>query len=538
MSAAGIEEESAGLLESHSIGTSKPPANPAAAELFHDFCGRPETAQVEVTVENRFFRGFQHAEIDWNKPVHGLLVDFKGDSMQIGMILQRLEACGEQYVFLGNPPPFNGGWHFTALDDFEHVFEQKKLDPAWQGIRVWHKVNYVPSVTEQGEPALVPKEVFDPKNKQQGAIAIGEKFKLTTLFFTGGLMPHTLNATLLDQSDACAVLLRSLELGTSFATIGHGLDVLLALGKDASPLQGRKAAVFPNQEHLLRIHGVEVAPEALCIDGGLVSASCWSQATAEPFFAALKLPAETQPEKLPRTARCLQRSTTETVFCFDGSKMSGGRSFILGDSAAPTVAFFVDDVADPIEAFTILNHLAKLKFNIHLISHSQAEHERGDASEGASLRRVKTETVWGNTMYALKDCCCELLTLPANLVDASFRFDGFFVAGGQCPYYMMKDPAIKAIMDATPIAAAVCHGPEALIGTKWLHPSPSGEVGKFVSYYGAWMSFRDVLHAYERKKPGEICEDATGRFFTGNAPNSTQAMVVRACEAILKERSD
>lgn len=52
------------------------------------------------------------------------------------------------------------GWHFTALDDFEHVFEQKKLDPAWQGIRVWHKVNYVPSVTEQGEPALVPKEQF------------------------------------------------------------------------------------------------------------------------------------------------------------------------------------------------------------------------------------------------------------------------------------------------------------------------------------------------------------------------------------------
>ena len=92
MSAAGIEEESAGLLESHSIGTSKPPANPAAAELFHDFCGRPETTQVGVTVENRFFRGFQHAEIDWNKPVHGLLVDFKGDSMQIGMILQRLEV--------------------------------------------------------------------------------------------------------------------------------------------------------------------------------------------------------------------------------------------------------------------------------------------------------------------------------------------------------------------------------------------------------------------------------------------------------------
>ena len=62
-------------------------------------------------------------------------------------------------------------------------------------------------------------------------------------------MPHTLNATLLDQSDACAVLLRCLELGCRFATIGHGLDVLLALGKDASPVQGRKAAVFPKQEN-------------------------------------------------------------------------------------------------------------------------------------------------------------------------------------------------------------------------------------------------------------------------------------------------
>lgn len=208
------------------------------------------------------------------------------------------------------------------------------------------------------------------------------------------------------------------------------------------------------------------------------------------------------------------------------------RSCVLGDPKAPTVAFFVDDVADPIEAFTILNHLQKLKFNVHLISHSQAEHE---PELVAGIRNVKTETVWGNAMYALKDCCCELPTIPANLVDPSLRFDGFFVAGGQCPYYMMRDPAITAIMDATPIAAAVCHGPEALIGTKWLHPT-DGEVGKFTSYYGCWMSFRDVKHAYERKKPGEICQDVTGRFFSGNAPNSTQAMVERACEAILAAR--
>ena len=75
-------------------------------------------------------------------------------------MLNRVQACGEQYVFLGNPPPFNGGWHFTALDDFEHVLEQGRLNPSWRGIRVWHKVNFVPSITEQGEPALVPKEKF------------------------------------------------------------------------------------------------------------------------------------------------------------------------------------------------------------------------------------------------------------------------------------------------------------------------------------------------------------------------------------------
>ena len=93
-----------------------------------------------------------------------------------------------------------------------------------------------------------------------------------------------------------------------------------------------------------------------------------------------------------------------------------------------------------------------------------------------------------------------------------------------------QDPAVTAIMDAAPYAAAVCHGPEALIGSKWLHPG-DGKVGPFISYYGAWMSFRDIP-GYERKKPGEICEDASGRLFTGNAPNSTKAMVVRACEAI------
>lgn len=65
---------------------------------------------------------------------------------------------------------------------------------------------------------------------------------------SGGLMPHILNATLLDQSDACRVLLRFMELGTNFAAIGHGLDVVLALGKEHCPIRWRKAAVFPNQD--------------------------------------------------------------------------------------------------------------------------------------------------------------------------------------------------------------------------------------------------------------------------------------------------
>ena len=71
---------------------------------------------------------------------------------------QKNEASDEQYVFLGNPPPFKGGWHVTALDDFEHALEQRRLDPRWKGIRIWHKVNYVLSTTVSGEPALVPKE--------------------------------------------------------------------------------------------------------------------------------------------------------------------------------------------------------------------------------------------------------------------------------------------------------------------------------------------------------------------------------------------
>merc|ERR1712151_693754 len=129
-------------------------------------------------------------------------------------------------------------------------------------------------------------------------------------------------------------------------------------------------------------------------------------------------------------------------------------------------------------------------------------------------------------MYGLRDCTVVVTTTPANMLPSSLAIDGFFVAGGQCPYFMQKDDAVTALMNASPIAAAVCHGPEALIGSKWLDPEdPNG--GNFTSYYGAWMSFRHVIGRYQKLKPGEICCAASGCLFTGNAPNSTKAMVTQ-----------
>ncbi|CAJ1373919.1 unnamed protein product [Effrenium voratum] len=372
------------LLETHGIGKAQAPANPAAADLFRSFCERAETAPKALEVENRFFAGYGKSELDWSRPVHGILGDFKGDSMQMmGMLLQRLEACKEQYIFLGNPPPFNGGWHFTALDDFEHP-TQKDLDPSWRNIRIWHKVNYVASQTEKGEVALVPKEEFDPKNKHQGAIAISSTFKLATIFLTGGLMPHTLNATLLaDGSDAAALLLKHLELKTRVAAIGHGLDVLLALGA----LKGFEAAHFPNQEHLLRINGLQPSgsPVCACAREGLelVTAGFWGQATAEPFFAALGLGSAAAEPRAADVGRAVRVRSAETAFCWDAGKLQQLKgTCITGDPAAPTVAVLVDDVADPIEAYTMIDHLIQLKFNAHLISHSQDERRARNPSAG------------------------------------------------------------------------------------------------------------------------------------------------------------
>lgn len=544
-----LAEEATKVFGIHGIGSGKPPVKP---ELFEEIRARAETEQVNMTIENRLFSGFKHNEIDWAKPVHAIVLDFKGDGMQLGQILQHLSDRGEQYVFIGNPLPFNGGWHFSAVNDFEHPKEQTSLSPGWKDIRIWHKVNYVPTLTDAGEAAIAPLESFNPANKTEGAIPISESCKFTTIILIGGLMPHTLNATLMDGNSPASILFsKHFDLGVNFATIGHGLDVLIALGTpERSFIEKWSAAVFPGQDNLLRISGVQegTGSQQLAVDadgktivckyrykegsdgGELLSASFWGSGTKDIFLANIGCGKDAMSAADPPSAERLHVvSTTEPVLCLDVSKMPGFAGGIFtGESSAPTVAIFVDDVADPIEAYGMIEHLMNEKFNFHMISHSWPKAPTEE--DKVEIRMVTTETVFGNAMYGLKDCKLIVPTIPANLIPKETKFDGFFVAGGQCPYFMMNDEAVTAIMNACPVAAAVCHGPEALIGSKWLH-GPD-RPGSFCSYYGAWMSFRDVMATYERKKPGEICQDASGRLFTGNAPNATKPMVVAACAAI------
>jgi len=255
----------------------------------------------------------------------------------------------------------------------------------------------------------------------------------------------------------------------------------------------------------------------------LVSASCCCMEALEPWFEAIGLSAGNG--STDESGRWFTCSTQESILRLDIAALPNmtGATF-TGSSNAPNVAVLVDEVADPIEIFTIVSHLMEQGFHFQLVSHSM---------EGEAAQRVTTETVFGNAMYALKECVCVLTTTPANHV-ASPSFHGVFIAGGQCPYFMLQDPGVTALLDAAPVAAAVCHGPEALIGSKWLHAKDGSSVGNFISYYGAWMSFRDVLHRYEKKKPGEICSDSGRRLFSGNAPNSTKEMVTQACASILE----
>lgn len=531
-----LEDEAKKLLETHGIGKLPPPAK---AEHWDKFKSSPATSECTMEIENRFYCGYGHSELNWTRPVHAIFTDFKGDSMQIGKLVERISRRGEQYVFVGNAPPFNGGWHFTAVNDFEHA-DQNILDPEWSNIRIWTQVNYVATVTEAGEPALTPRENFNsaPERKHEGAIPLADGFKFTHLHFTGGLMAHTVVANLVGEGmPAALVLAKHLELGATFTTIGHGSDVLISVGTpEKSIIEGFTVAMFPKQDHLCKISGLVKSPDVVAqhrhsTGAVCVSASHWCTATVEPWFAAVGLPV---PEADSATffveEKMCHLKTSETFLCWEFSKMENviGAEFKVNSTDVPRIAVFCDDVADPVEIFVTLNKLMEAELPFVVASHSRSE---GDMDVDAPATRVvHSETVFGNAMYPLRDCQCKITSIPADLVSPSFDPDAFFAVGGQCPYYMLQDAAIMSIIDKSKIAAAVCHGPELLIGTKWLK---DGEAfGTFISYWGLWMSFRDRLARYKKEKPGEVMVDSTGRLITGNAPNSTPVFADTAITTI------
>lgn len=523
------DEVVAKALAAHGIGSGTPPKS---ADLWERFKSSKHTAEGKITIANRFYTGCDAATLDWSKPVHGIFVDFKGDSMQLGMLIERLETRDEQYIFVaGSSPSFNGGWHFSAVNDFEHPKEQRKVNATWVNIRIWTRVCYVCSLAPDGSPALTPVESGHANSQRSETVS--SNCRLSHLYFTGGLMPHTLNATAIkDGSPMSQVITKHWELKSTFAAVGHGLDVLIACGSEDKPLTaGLESAVFPGQSALLEMSFMRETSSAVgtCSSpqgSSLITAACWSQDAVEHWFALLGLDATaTSASATSRTTLISAKSTMETVFSMDFEGFLGPTCcFAPPDAKGPRIAVFVDNVVDPVEVFTIVDQLMENGLAFQLIS-SSSPSVPGDAQ-----KVVFSETVFGNPMYPLRDCVCKIPTIAANLVPADAEFDSFFVAGGQCPYHLKGDPAIIKIMDQAEIAAAVCHGPEALSGSKWLRSSGA----HFTAYTGCWISFRDVLNRFEKKPPGETCQD--GQLFSGNAPNSTKEMTKHAMAAIFKHR--
>jgi len=504
------------------------PAPPKSAELWEKFTTCPETETVRLEVSNLFFAGYDDGQLDWSRPVHGVLMDFKGDSMQTGMVLERLEQRGDQYVVIaGSCPSFNGGWHFTAVTDYEHPVEQSKM--SWQTTRVWTRVNYICTASADGEPALTPRDSFDPGAKHTGAKLVSSDFKLSSIICTGGLMPHTLCATAIaDNGPTAKVIEKHMQLGATLAAVGHGLDAFVACGSaERSLVAGLEAAAFPTQRQLLEANGMRSSSEQVCRDGQLITAGHWSASTKDEWFRLLGLDAG---EGATSSLRVGRKTTEDIVHSLHVSKLPGMKeaTYIAGEAtqAGPLTAVFVDEVADPTEIFTIVAHLRKQEMGFMLVSRSADE-------SSSQSRAVTTETVFGNPMYPLRDCRCVLPTTPADVALRSGAvFDSFFVAGGQCPYRLQHDAAVIAIMDAATVAAPVCHGAEAMHGSKWLAPDASL---RFTAYSGCWVSFRHVLDRFQRMKPGETMRD--GLLFSGNAPNSTAALVTQACDAISRLRA-
>jgi len=527
----------------HGIGTV--PAAPPDAELWNMFHSETHTQKESKSIENRFYAGYSHNELDQKKAIHGIIVDFKGDGMQLGMVIQRFEESNEQYVFIGNPLP-NGGWHFSAVNDFEDEAEQKELDPLWTNRRIWHRVGYVPSTTQDGRPALTPREEYNPDDKTKGAIPIDPCFKLASLIFTGGLMAGSLIANVVKEGTPCnSVIEKHLQLGyTTFAAIGHGLGVVIGSGtRNRSAFEGFTAAVTPEHRHLLEISGMQMQEhgEGVCLSekgnrNKLVSASFWGKQTVEAWFDHLHLPKVDNP-LAPNNPRVLYMPSEEQVFTLDLSRTIPGSIWDAESVGKPLVAVVVDYKFDPHEGYSIIKELSARNINFQFISHgTETPKERRPVRSASSLDRdgvrlIRSETISGNARYAIHDCCLTLPTTPSNLVQEGTHFDAFCLVGGQGPFHMLDDDVLKAIISKTKIGSAICHGPMALLGTKWIPPKdlPGPQ---FTSYLGCWIYFRDVIKRFATEKPGFVCADEEYRLYTGNSPLSSKEFATQFCMAV------
>lgn len=509
-----LQQSAEKALSAHKIGHALSASKDV--ELFQGFSTDPNSKQYQVEIENRFFEGYSHNNLDFSRPIRGILVDFKCDGMQMGMLIERLIANDEQYVFIGNPPPFNDGWHFTAVNDFEYPDEQQELNQSWRDIRVWHRVNYVPTLTADGSAALVPRECYDAKDPTASAIPIGADFHLSTIYCLGGLMAGTLIANVVKDGAPADELVKShLKLGTTFATVGHGLGVLIGSGsKERSAFSGFEAAITTDQAHLMKITGMtgsgkNVWEQQNANGSKLVSASFWGCETAEEWFVLLGLGSSRHYEI--DSSRQFKKTTTENVIELDLSKALGGPCTWDGAvprTRKPRVAFFLDAAFDPVELYAAYALFTNSNIDVQFISHSAAD-------KSQSIREVVSETVYGNSNYALQNCCIKVSTTPANVVSKDTHFDAFAIAGGHGPFHMMGDPAIVQILDKTEFGGALCHGSMVLIGSKWVRPEDK-QGPNFTAFNGAWIYFRDVLDRYVAAKPGHVCEK--NGLITGNSP--------------------
>lgn len=574
-------------------------------ELWTSFSDRAR--KEPMTVTNYFYPGYEHDEIDWKRPVHGFLVDFKADGMQMGMIIQRLVERNEQFIFIGMPLPFNDAWHFTAVDDYEVPAAQKEAVPSWRCKRIWHRVNYVPGRTAEGAAALVPRVRYNKDNITEGAIPIDANFKLTTIFLVGGLMAGTLIANVVKagrpvteagtpdnekKSPATDLIERHLSLNVTIGAIGHGLGVAVAAGsKETSAIEGYevghggdRACRRMVEVNKLKGHDKSVNSYTHTNGAKLVFATVWGchqgKVTCEEFFTLIGFQKPDTPA-VPAPSKLYTKASNEITIKLDMGPIMEERKFGKGDvvevwsasqdkwlagavveeamyedtkyegydckagtikvsypggqskfvlkeevekvirhssvvptynagSDRPCIAIVVDHCFDPVEAFAVIAKCLEEKVSFQFVSHSA---ER----EGEIAREITSETVFGNAMYTLCNCCLKCPTVCADKVSPTKNFAAFAVAGGQGPFHLVLDAGVISLLDRIPLAGAVCHGPMALIGTKWLNAANNFQ---FTSFNGAWIYFRDIANRRQALAPGQgVFDIPMGcKLFTGNSP--------------------